>query len=81
MSSAYLDSLTSLIKEGGSNGIGVLRFDQHEPMWSGRSAGFRGWNALSIAGIPRFIDLEDVDSVYRMVSDLRERARTAKPSS
>jgi hypothetical protein len=81
MASAYLDSLTSLIKEGGSNGFGILRFDQPPPMWSHKNRGFRGWNELSIGGVPTFIDIEDVDSVYRLVSDLRERARTARPTS
>lgn len=79
MASAYLDSLPSLIKEVGSSGIGILRFDQPQPMW-GRNRGFGAWNGLSIAGTPTFVDIEDVDSVYRLVSDLRESARTAKPS-
>jgi len=77
--SAYIDSLTSLVKEGGSNGIGILRFGQPQAMWS-RNQGFGAWNTLSIGGVPTFVDIEDVDSVYRLVSDQRERARAAKPT-
>ncbi len=76
--SAYLDSLSVLIKEGGS-GIGILRFDNPPPVWSRNNRGFRGWNGLSVEGTPTFVDIEDVDYVYRIISDLRERARTAKP--
>ena len=77
--SAYIDSLPSVVKEGGSNGIGILRFGQPQPMWS-RNQGFGSWNVLSVGGVPTFVDIEDVDSVCRLVSDQRERARAAKPS-
>lgn len=78
MASVYIDSLPSLIKEGGSNGIGVLRFAQPQPIWS-NNRGFGAWNGLSVGAVPTFVDIEDVESVYRLVSDVRERARTTKP--
>jgi hypothetical protein len=77
MASSYIDSVPTVIKESDSNGTGILRFAPAEPMWNGRR-GWGAWNALSIGEIPAFIDIEDVDSVYRQVSDLREKARTAK---
>jgi hypothetical protein len=76
MASCYIDSVPTLIKEGGSNGTGVLRFAPAQPIWSGRQ-GWGAWNALSVGVIPAFIDIEDVDAVYRLISDLREKARTA----
>ena len=79
MTSAFVDSLPALVKEVGSSGIGILHFNQLQPMWS-NNRGFRGWNGLSVGGVPTFVDIEDVDSVYRLVSDLRESARTAKPT-
>jgi len=79
MASAYIDSLPAIIKEDGSRGIGVLRFGQPLPMW-GRNRGFAAWNALSIAGFPAFVDIENVDSVYRLVFDLRERAAASRSS-
>lgn len=77
MASAYIDTLPTLIKEGDANGIGTLRFAQPEAMWSGRG-GWGAWDGMSIGAIPTFRDIEDLDAVYRLVSDLRERARTAK---
>jgi hypothetical protein len=79
VASAYIDSLPSLIKEGGSNGIGILRFGPAQSMWS-NNRGWGTWNALNVSDQPAFVDIEDVDSVYRLVSDLRERSRT-KPTS
>ena len=79
MASTYIDTLPTLIKEGGSNGVGTLRFAQAEPMWSGRR-GWGAWDGMNVGSAPVFVDVEDVDSVYRLVSDLREKARTAKSS-
>ena len=80
MASAYIDTLPTLIKEGGSSGIGILRFVQPQPMWS-NNRGWGAWNGLSVRGVPTFVDIEDVDAVYRLVSDLRERTRTStKPT-
>jgi hypothetical protein len=79
MASAYIDALPTITKQGGSNGIGTLSFAQAQPMWSNNRA-WGAWNALSVGGVPTFVDIEEVDSVYRLVSDLRERARPTKPS-
>jgi hypothetical protein len=78
MASAYIDSLPTLIKEGGSNGTGTLRFAQAQPMWGTRSNGWGAWNGLSIGDVPTFMDVADLDTVYRLVSDLREKVRTVK---
>ena len=74
MASAYVDSLPALIKEGDSGGKGTLRFAQQDSMWSGRR-GWAGWDGVPAAGVPTFVDIEEVDSVYRLVSDLREKSR------
>jgi hypothetical protein len=77
VASAYLDSLPALVKESGSNGIGVLRFKQPQLMRNGRF-GWRSWNSLEVGVLPAFVDVQDVDSLYRLVSDLREKARASK---
>jgi len=79
MASAYLDNLPTLTKERRTNGIGTLRFNQAESMWSGRR-GWGAWDAMTVGSVPTFVDVDDVDYVYRLVSELRERARTAKVS-
>jgi len=71
------NTLPTLIKEGNSSGIGALHFAQQESMWSGRR-GWGAWDGMAVGNVPTFMDIEDVDSVYRLVSDLREKTRTAK---
>jgi len=80
MASTYIDTLPTLIKEGGSIGIGTLRFAQPDSMWSGRR-GWGAWDGMAVGNVPTFWDIEDVDSIYRMVSDLREKTRTAKATT
>jgi hypothetical protein len=81
MASAYLDSLPTLIKEGRSSGTGTLRFSRAESMWSGRR-GWGAWDGMTVGNVPTFVDIDDLDYVYRLISDLREKARTSKvPSS
>jgi hypothetical protein len=74
--SAFLDTLPALIKEGGMPGVGTLRFAQPQ---SARR-GWGSWNSMSIGDSPAFKEIEDADAVYRLVSDLREKARTTRPS-
>jgi hypothetical protein len=73
MASTYLDSLPVLIKEG-SNKVGNLRFSPVQPIWSNRS-GWGPWDSMTIGNAPAFVDIEDVDSVYRLVSELREKTK------
>jgi hypothetical protein len=77
IASAYLDTLPALIKENSSNGMGTLRFAAAEPMWSRRN-GWGAWDGMSVENVPVFRDIEDVDSVYRLVSDQRERTRDSQ---
>jgi len=74
------NTLPTLIKEGNSSGIGALHFAQQESMWSGRR-GWGAWDGMAVGNVPTFMDIEDVDSVYRLVSDLREKTRTAKATT
>lgn len=76
VASSYLDTLPTIVKEGTSSGTGVLRFAPVAPSWSTRQ-GWGAWNAMNVGEIPTFMDIDDVDSVYRLVSDLREKARGA----
>jgi hypothetical protein len=74
MASAYIDTLPTIIKGSLSKGTTTLRFAQAEPMWTrGRSWGV--WDGLSIRDVPTFADIQDADYVYRMVLELREKAR------
>src|SRR5947209_19598456 len=71
MASSYLDCLPTLIKEHSSAGRGTLRFAPQDSMRLGRR-GWGVWDGMTVESLPTFIDIEDVDTVYRLVSDLRE---------
>ena len=90
MVSAFLDSLPALAKEGGGDRPGTLRFDQSSTSlfsgsgWTKRSGNrnsWAAWNSMSIGDMPLFRDIDDLDYVYRLVSDLRDKAHPSPPSS
>lgn len=72
VASAYIDSLPVLVKEDVSGTIGTLRFAPELPGSQGR--GLAGWDSMAVGTVPAFVDVEDVDGVYRLVSRLREQA-------
>jgi hypothetical protein len=72
LASAYLNTLPTLIKEIASSGRGTLRFATSEPTWS-RRGGWGVWDGMSVGDVPVFRDIDDVDSVYHLVSDQREQ--------
>jgi hypothetical protein len=67
--SSNLDSLTVVVEEGGSNGTGTLRFGA-QPNWNTRGWGM--WNLMTLTDTPTFVDIPDLDTVYRTVSNLCE---------
>ena len=83
--SAYLDALPAISKDGAS----TLSFTPGGTNWfsafsgggssnSGRrNRSFQAWSTMSIGDAPIFRDIEDLDNVYRLVSDLREKSRAA----
>jgi len=70
--SAYLDRLPTLIKDNAPNGRGTLRFATGQPTLS-RQGGWGVWDGMSVGDVPVFRDINDVHSVYRLVSDQREQ--------
>ena len=76
MVGAYLESLPTLTKEARDSGSGTLRFSSNVPLFARR--GWGPWNPMSAGDAPIFHDIDDLDHVYRLVSDLRERSRSSK---
>jgi len=71
----YIDAIPTIEREGGQTG--TLWFGQKSPVVAGRGQKTRGWSRFRVGDIPVFADIDDMDSVYRLVVDLRERrART-----
>jgi hypothetical protein len=85
---AYLDSLPALTKEGSGSGPGTLSFAPDTSFFSGFAGGtsssrrnnWGAWNSMSIGGTPIFRDIDNLDYVYHLLSDLREKARSSGPS-
>jgi hypothetical protein len=66
---AYIDRLPMLIKESGNGASGTLRFGESEPAWSTRR-GWSMWDIMAIGAVPVFVDVEDVNGLYLLVSEL-----------
>ena len=74
--SAFIDALPAINKDDAKNGIGTLTFGIDLSTLGRR--GSQSMAVMTVGAVPAFVDIDDVDSVYRLVSDLREKARTAK---
>jgi hypothetical protein len=82
--SAEIDSLPTLLKEKHTGEVGTIRFIPAPALyartWSEMFMLDRWevWDPLSIKRGPVFEDLEDVDSVYQLISALREKTTEAE---
>jgi hypothetical protein len=71
--SNYLEGIPSIEREG--TATGTIWFGEKYSPFSGRAPRRRSSSRFAIGHIPVFADIDDVDSVYRLVTDLREKAR------
>jgi len=70
-SAVYLEGIPALDKEG--TGIGTIWFGQKYPIIAGRGHRTRTWSRFDLSGVPIFADIDNVESVSRLVMDLKER--------
>jgi hypothetical protein len=73
----YIDVLPTIQKEGSD--AGTLWFGPKYPVLAGRRQATRSMSRFSIGDTPVFADINDVDSVYRLVLDLREQMSKRDP--
>jgi hypothetical protein len=80
-SSMYLEAIPSIEREG--TATGTLWFGTKYPIFTGRGSGkkTRSMSRFSLGEVPVFADIDDVDSVYRVIMDLREKARKESNSA
>jgi hypothetical protein len=71
--SNYLEGIPAIEREGTTTG--TIWFGEKYSPFSGRAPRRRSTSHFKIGHIPVFADIDDVDSVYRLVTDLREKAR------
>jgi len=70
---AFLQQLPAIDKSVGRDGIGTITFGL-VPMATGRRSNMAGWDGGLSSSVPTFVDVEDAESVYRTVSDMREKS-------
>jgi hypothetical protein len=76
----YLDSVTETQREGSPTGI--LWLGPKASMVNGRNRSNPSWSFLNIdATVPVLADIDDVDSVYRLILDLRQKRTEARANS
>jgi len=70
--SIFLSAIPTIEREGEASG--TVWFGPKYPVISGRGQKTRSMSRFAVADTPVFADIDDVDSVYRMVMDLRDKA-------
>jgi hypothetical protein len=71
---AFLESIPEISREG--NETGTLWLGTKLPVLGGRGSSSRSMSRFSIkGGVPTLADIDNVDSVYHLILDLREQAR------
>lgn len=74
----FLEAIPLISREG--DPTGTLWLGAKPPVFGGRSAGRQALSRLDVGGaVPVLMDIDDADQVYRLIVDLRDKAR--KPSS
>ena len=72
----YISSIPTVEREEGSK-AGTLWFGPKYPAFGGRGRKTRSMSRFSISDVPVFADIDDLNTVYQMVLDLREKADLA----
>lgn len=72
--SMYLDAIPSVERDGSFTG--TLWFGTKYPMITGSGQRTRNTSRFYLGNVPVFADIDDADSVYHMILDLSEKART-----
>jgi hypothetical protein len=67
----YISSIPTVEREGSITG--TLWFGPKYPAWGGRGQKTRSMSRFDIGDVPVFADIDDLDTVYRMVLNLREK--------
>lgn len=71
---SYLESIPEISREGGD--VGTLWLGAKLPTFGGGGTKTSGWSRFAISdGAPMLADIDDLDSVYHLILDLREKIR------
>jgi hypothetical protein len=70
-STTFLEAIPTIEREG--TGTGTLWFGPKYPVVAAKGRKTRNMSRFSIGDVPVFADIGEVDSVYRLTMDLREK--------
>jgi len=73
VTAAFLQQLPAINKSVRGDGIGTITFGL-APVTYGRRSSVASWDGGLSSVVPTFVDVEDAESVYRIVADLREKS-------
>ncbi|MCU1243234.1 MAG: hypothetical protein JWO71_3960 [Candidatus Acidoferrum typicum] len=71
-STTFLESIPTIEREGTETG--TLWFGPKYPVIAGRGRKTRDLSRFSVGDVPVFADIENVESVYRLIMDIRTKA-------
>jgi len=72
--SMRIEAIPSVERSGSSTG--TLWFGTRYPMVAGRGQRTQNASPFSVGNVPVFVDIDDAESVYRMILDLSEKAKS-----
>ena len=75
----FLEAIPSIEREGDTTG--TLWFGTKYPLLGSRGQNKRSMSRFSVGDVPVFADVDEVDTVQRLVMELREKARKESGSS
>jgi hypothetical protein len=75
----FLRDIPQIEREGTTTG--TLWFGAKLPLIAGKRQKGRGMSRFSVGDVPVFADIDDVNSVHRLILDLRQRQRPVDSSS
>ena len=71
-SSIYLDAIPTIARDGAATG--TIWFGPRSPVIAGRGQKTRSMSRFSVGDVPVFADIDGVDAVYQLVTELRDKA-------
>jgi hypothetical protein len=71
-SSIYVNVIPTITRDGGPTG--TIWFGPRSSVFSGRRRNTQSMSRFSVGDVPVFADIDDVDTVYQLVTELRDKA-------
>ena len=78
-SMTFLESIPTIEREGAE--IGTLWFGPKYPVFAGRGKKSRDITRFSVGDVPVFADIDNVESVHRLILELREKTGRTSTSA